>query len=88
MKLEGEFPWHRHEKEDEFFLVWRGRMRVEFRDGAAELGPGEYLVVPRGVEHRTTAEAEAEILTFEPAGVRNTGDVADEVFTAPDGVSI
>lgn len=88
MKVEGEFPWHRHEKEDEFFLVWRGRMRVEFRDGAVELGPGEYLVVPRGVEHRTAAEAEAEILTFEPAGVRNTGDVADEVFTAPDGVSI
>lgn len=89
VKVQGTFPWHRHEREDEMFLVWRGRFRVEFRDRAAvELGPGELVVVPRGVEHRTAADAEAEVLIFEPAGVLNTGDVADERFTAPIGARL
>ncbi len=88
VKVQGVFPWHRHEREDEFFLVWKGRFRVEFRDRTVELEPGEGLVVPRGVEHRTAADEEAEVLIFEPQAVRNTGNVMDETFTAPSGVSI
>jgi mannose-6-phosphate isomerase-like protein (cupin superfamily) len=88
VKVKGEFPWHRHENEDEFFMVWKGRFRVEFRDRAVEMGPGECVVVPRGVEHRTCADEEAEILCFEPVGVVNTGDVTDAIYTAPSGVAI
>ena len=88
IKVQGEFPWHFHENEDEFFLVWKGRFRVEFRDRIVTLEPGEGLVVPRGVEHRTCADEEAEVLCFEPAGVLNTGNVEDEVFTARKGVCI
>jgi mannose-6-phosphate isomerase-like protein (cupin superfamily) len=88
IKVQGEFPWHLHEHEDEFFLVWKGVFRVEFRDGVVEMGPGECVVVPKGVEHRTCADEEAEILCFEPAGVLNTGNVTDEAFTAPRGVGI
>jgi mannose-6-phosphate isomerase-like protein (cupin superfamily) len=88
VKVQGEFPWHRHEAEDEFFLVWKGRFRVEFRDRIVDLGPGEAVVVKRGVEHRTVADEEAEIIIFEPAGVRNTGDVVDQTYTAPQGVRI
>jgi mannose-6-phosphate isomerase-like protein (cupin superfamily) len=88
VKVQGEFPWHQHEQEDEFFLVWKGKFRVEFRDHIVELGPGEAVVVPRGVEHRTCADNEAEILIFEPVNVVNTGNVVDEVFTAPQGVHV
>jgi len=88
VKVEGEFPWHRHADADEFFMVWRGRFRVEFRDHVVDMGPGECVVVPRGVEHRTCADAEAEVILIEPAETRNTGDVEDSVFTAPMGVSI
>lgn len=82
-KLEGAFVWHRHENEDELFLVVGGRLRIEFREGSVDLGPGEMLVVPRGVEHRPVAEPEARVLLFEPLGTRNTGDVEDPRFTAP-----
>ena len=88
VKFQGQFIWHKHEAEDELFLVWRGRFRVEFRDGAVELGPGEFLIVPRGVEHRTVAEEEAEVVLLEPATTRNTGHVLDPTFTAPSGVRI
>ena len=88
VKVEGEFPWHRHEREDEFFLVWKGKFRVEFRDHVVEMGPGECVVVPRGVEHRTCADEEAQVVCFEPAGVVNTGNVSDAVYTAPGGVAI
>lgn len=83
-KFCGSFPWHHHDDADELFLGVAGSFRVEFRDHAVTLGPGEFLVVPRGVEHRTVAEDEASVLLFEPAGVRNTGNVVDPVFTAPD----
>ncbi len=88
VKFQGEFPWHRHEREDELFLVWSGRMRLEFRDRSVELGAGELCVVPRGVEHRTCADTEAHVLIFEPAATRNTGDIVDERFTAPNDVRI
>lgn len=88
VKVRGTFPWHRHEREDECFLVWKGRFRVEFHDRVVELGPGEGLVVPRGVEHRTAADEEAEIVLFEPAATRNTGNIEDAVFTAPDNVTV
>ena len=88
VKVQGTFPWHHHEGADELFLVWRGRFRVEFRDRVAQLGPGEFIVVPHGVEHRTAADEEAEIVIFEPAEVRNTGNIEDERFTAPQAVTI
>jgi mannose-6-phosphate isomerase-like protein (cupin superfamily) len=88
VKLAGVFPWHHHENEDELFLVWRGEMKIEFRDHAVTLRSGEFCVVPRGVEHRTMAESEAEVLVFEPAQTRNTGNVFDAQFTAPNGVTI
>ena len=88
IKVKGEFPWHVHENEDEFFMVWKGLFRVEFRDGVAEMGPGECVVVPRGVEHRTCADEEAQVICFEPVGVINTGNVDDPTFTAPTGASI
>lgn len=87
-KLQGPFVWHHHENEDELFLVVSGRMRIEFRDRTVDLEPGELLVVPRGVEHRPVAEEEAEVLLFEPAATRNTGNVVDETYTAPRGVRI
>ena len=88
VKFQGTFPWHHHEREDEMFLVWRGRMTIEFRDRVVSLGPGELCVVPRGTEHRTLAETEAEVLLFEPAQTRNTGNVVDARFTAPNGAFI
>jgi quercetin dioxygenase-like cupin family protein len=88
VKVQGTFPWHRHDEAEEMFLVWRGQFRVEFRDSIVELAPGELLVVPRGVEHRTAADEEAEVILLEPAGVVNTGNVIDEKFTAPVGASI
>jgi len=87
-KFKGEFVWHRHEEADEMFLVWRGQMRVEFRDRAVELNAGEFLVVPRGVEHRTVTEEEAEVVLVEPAATRNTGNVEDDRLTAPAGVRV
>ncbi len=88
VKFLGVFPWHHHADADEMFLVWKGTMKIEFRDGLVELKAGQLHVVPRGVEHRTMADEEAEALIFEPAETRNTGNVEDPHFTAPTGVSI
>ena len=88
VKLQGVFVWHHHETEDEMFLVVNGSFRMELRDQSIDLRPGEFLIVPRGVEHRTIAESEAHVLIFEPAATRNTGNVVDPVFTAPMGVEI
>ncbi len=73
-KVRGTFVWHAHQETDDLILVIDGKLRVETRDGAVELGPGELVVVPKGVEHRTVAEREAHILVVEPAGTDNTGD--------------
>ena len=75
-KLKGPFVWHKHDETDDFFLVLKGRLRIELRDGVVELGPGELYVVPKGVEHRPVADEEAHILLIEPTGTPNTGDVA------------
>jgi len=88
VKIEGEFPWHSHAEAEELFMGWRGRFRMEFRDRSVEVGPGELIVVPRGVEHRPVAEDGAEILLFEPADVKNTGELEDDTYTAPMGVEI
>lgn len=88
VKFKGVFPWHQHEREDELFFVWRGAIRIEFRDRTVHLKAGEFLVVPHGVEHRTAADEEAEVLLFEPAATRNTGDAAASDFTAPDDVRL
>ena len=75
VKFAGEFVWHSHADEDELFLVVRGRFIMEFRDRSVPLGEGEFLVVPRGVEHRPVAAEEVHVLLFEPATTLNTGDV-------------
>ena len=75
VKFQGEFVWHKHDHEDELFLVVKGRFRMEYRDRHVWLEEGEFLIVPRGVEHRPVAEEEVHVLLFEPAGTLNTGDV-------------
>ena len=77
-KLQGAFIWHRHDAEDELFLVHRGRLRMEFRDRVVDLSPGEFLIVPRGVEHRPVADEEVEVVLFEPAATLNTGNLRNE----------
>lgn len=88
VKFIGEFPWHHHENEDEMFLAMKGNFRIEFRDKTVELAEGEFVIVPKGVEHRPVADAEVEVLLFEPKNVLNTGNVKDENFTAPIGDKI
>ena len=78
VKFAGPFVWHRHESEDEMFLVVRGTFRMEFRDRVVELREGEFIVVPHGTEHRPVAENEASVLLFEPSTTLNTGNVRNE----------
>lgn len=85
VKFQGEFVWHHHDETDEVFVVWKGRFRMEYRDHAVELGPGDVVVVPRGVEHRPVAAEEVEVLLVEARETRNTGNVVDERLTAPHG---
>jgi mannose-6-phosphate isomerase-like protein (cupin superfamily) len=79
VKVLGPFVWHHHENEDEMFLVIHGRLRIEFRDREVWIEQGEFLIVPRGVEHRPVADEEAHILLFEPAGTLNTGNTEGEM---------
>jgi mannose-6-phosphate isomerase-like protein (cupin superfamily) len=85
VKVEGDFVWHRHADTDEVFIVLQGRLRIDFRDGHVDLGPGEMFVVPRGVEHKPFAARECRMLLVEPAGTVNTGD-AGGTLTAPDEI--
>lgn len=78
VKLKGEFVWHHHEKEDELFLVLKGRLTMRFRDGDVGVGEGEMIIVPRGVEHMPVAEEECHVLLFEPKTTLNTGNVVNE----------
>ena len=77
-KLHGEFVWHHHEHEDEMFLVIKGRLLMQFRDRDEWIEPGEFIVVPRGVEHRPVAPEEVELMLIEPRGTLNTGNVLNE----------
>ena len=77
VKFQGEFVWHKHDHEDEMILVVKGRLRMEFRDRHVWLEQGEFLIVPRGVEHRPVADDEVHVLLFEPAATLNTGNVRD-----------
>jgi mannose-6-phosphate isomerase-like protein (cupin superfamily) len=78
VKFLGPFEWHHHADEDELFLVINGRFRMEFRDRNVELLAGEFLIVPRGVEHRPVADEEVSVLLFEPAATLNTGNLRNE----------
>lgn len=73
VKFQGEFVWHHHDAEDEMFLVVDGRFRMEFRDRSMEIKAGEFVVVPRGMEHRPVADSEVSVMLFEPASTVNTG---------------
>lgn len=77
-KIQGEFIWHKHDHEDELFLVVKGEFVMEFRDQNIHLQAGEMLIVPRGVEHRPVAAQECQILLFEPASTLNTGEHQNE----------
>lgn len=78
VKVKGEFVWHHHDIEDELFLILKGRLRMELKDGDVWLEEGEFLVVPHGVEHRPVAEEEVHLLLFEPATTLNTGNIRNE----------
>jgi mannose-6-phosphate isomerase-like protein (cupin superfamily) len=76
-KLKGEFIWHKHDNEDEMFLVIDGKLVIEFRDRRVELNQGEFIIVPKGVEHKPIAEREVSVMLFEPATTLNTGNIKD-----------
>jgi len=78
VKLEGDFLWHNHKDTDETFIVLEGLLRIDFRDGAVHLAPGELYVVPKGVEHKPYAQNEVHLLLIEPRGVVNTGEEGGE----------
>ena len=84
VKLQGDFIWHDHNDTDETFIVIEGRLRIDFRDGAVVIGPGEMFVVPKGVEHKPFAESEVKLLLIEPRGVINTGEEGSERTAAND----
>ena len=87
VKVRGEFVWHDHPETDEAFIVLKGQLKIQFRDGNVSLNEGEMYVVPKGVEHKPCAEDECHILLIEPAGLVNTGDAQSEL-TAPNDVWI
>jgi mannose-6-phosphate isomerase-like protein (cupin superfamily) len=78
VKFQGEFVWHHHENEDEMFLVVKGSFRMEFRDKSVLLNEGEFIIVPRGVEHKPVGDEECWVMLFEPASTLNTGNVVNE----------
>ena len=84
VKIEGEFTWHDHPETDEVFMVLKGELAIQFRDGSVILHEGEMFVVPKGLEHRPVAQQECHILLIEPVGTVNTGDVVNERTTAND----
>lgn len=87
VRVEGDFVWHHHQDTDEAFLVLDGTLRIDFREGAVTIGPGEMFIVPKGKEHKPYAAREVKLLLIEPRGVRNTGDEGGE-RTAPNDIWI
>jgi len=87
VKIQGDFIWHDHEDTDETFIVLEGQLRIDFRDGAIQIGPGEMFIVPKGVEHKPYAEHEVKLMLIEPRGVKNTGHESSG-RTAPDDIWI
>ena len=83
VKFKGPFVWHHHDEEDEMFLVVKGRFRMEYEDRSEWIEEGEFVIVPRGVEHKPVADEEAHVLLFEPVSTLNTGNVKDEL-TLPE----
>ena len=79
VKLKGEFVWHKHDNEDELFYVLKGTLKMQFRDKIVQVNKNEFLIVPRGVEHKPTADEEVSIMLFEPASALNTGDTRGEL---------
>ena len=79
VKFKGEFLWHKHDNEDELFYVLEGKFKMEFRDKTVEIFKNEFLIVPKGVEHKPVAENEASVMLFEPATTLNTGDKKGEL---------
>lgn len=77
-KFQGEFVWHKHDNEDELFLVLKGSFRMELRDKTIEMNEGDMIVIPKGVEHRPVADKEVQIMLFEPASTVNTGNKSGE----------
>lgn len=88
VKILGDFVWHSHADTDEAFIVLEGELKIEFRDGSVDIGPGEMHVVPKGVEHKPCAESEVKMLLVEPRGVVNTGDGESGERTAQNDVFI
>ena len=84
VKFVGEYVWHRHEAEDELFLVLKGKMHLHLRDRVVEVDQGEFFIVAHGVEHKPVAEEMCHALLFEPASTRNTGDVEHEYTIEAD----
>jgi mannose-6-phosphate isomerase-like protein (cupin superfamily) len=78
-KVQGEFVWHQHAEEDELFVVLRGELTIELRDGTVTLGPGELVVIPKGVEHRPVAREEVHLMLVEPKAIRHTGEVVSDL---------
>jgi mannose-6-phosphate isomerase-like protein (cupin superfamily) len=81
VKVEGDFVWHKHDDADELFIVLKGELRMDFRDRQVAIGPGEIIVVPKGVEHKPFAARECEMMLLEKRGVVNTGDATPNAYT-------
>lgn len=79
VKFKGEFVWHKHDNEDEMFMVVKGKFKIEFRDKTVEINQGEFIIVPRGIEHKPIAEEEVEVMLFEPDTTLNTGNTRGEL---------
>ncbi len=86
VKVKGEFVWHKHDDTDDFFLVLKGRLTIQMRDGDVDLGPGELFVVPKGIEHCPRSDEEVHLLLIEPTGTPNTGDAGGELTAAPETI--
>ncbi len=87
VKMKGEFVWHKHDEDDELFLVLKGQLVIQLRDQDITLGEGDFVVIPKGIEHKPVVADEAHVLLIEPKTVVNTGDATDERTIAPEDLS-